>query len=64
MRGSLVGEERRDFLSTLVRRRYVFPGPLLARYIVQVAEALRLEEMKKKPELVKVYGVAPVRRPR
>jgi hypothetical protein len=37
---------------------------LLARYAVQIAEALRLEEMKKKPELVKtakVYGVAPRR---
>lgn len=35
---------------------------LLARYAVQIAEALRLEAMKKKPELVKtadVYGVAP-----
>jgi ATP-dependent exoDNAse (exonuclease V) alpha subunit len=37
---------------------------LLARYVVQIAEALRLEAMKKKPELVKaaeVYGVAPRR---
>lgn len=40
---------------------------LLARYVVQIAEALRLEEMKKKPELVvaaEVYGVASPRRPR
>lgn len=36
----------------------------LTRYAVQIAEALRLEEMKMKPELVKiaeVYGVAPRR---
>lgn len=40
---------------------------LLAKYAVQIAEALRLEEMKKRPELVKtaeVYGVAPKRGPR
>lgn len=38
---------------------------LLAKYTVQIAEALRLEEMKRKPELAKtakVYGVAPSRR--
>lgn len=37
-------------------------GALLAKYTVQIAEALRLEAMKKEPELVvtaKVYGVAP-----
>jgi hypothetical protein len=37
---------------------------LLARYAVQIAEALRLEEMKKKPELARtaeVYGVGPRR---
>jgi hypothetical protein len=40
---------------------------LLAKYTVQIAEALRLEAMKKEPELVvtaKVYGVAPSRRGR
>lgn len=40
---------------------------LLAKYTVQIAEALRLEAMKKEPELVvtaKVYGVAPPRRRR
>ncbi len=39
---------------------------LLAKYTIQIAEALRLEAMAKKPELVKttvVYGVAPSRRP-
>lgn len=39
---------------------------LLAKYTVQIAEALRLEAMKKEPELVvtaKVYGVAPGHRP-
>lgn len=38
---------------------------LLARYTVQVAEALRLALMKEKPQLVataNVYGVAPKRR--
>ena len=37
---------------------------LLAKYTVQIAEALRLEAMTKKPELVKtakVYGGAPSR---
>lgn len=37
---------------------------LLAKYTVQIAEALRLEAMARKPELVeiaKVYGVAPSR---
>lgn len=40
---------------------------LLAKYTVQIAEALRLEAMKKEPGLVvtaKVYGVAPSHRQR
>lgn len=39
---------------------------LIAKYTVQIAEALRLETMAKNPEMVrtaKVYGVAPSRRP-
>lgn len=38
---------------------------LLAKYTVQIADALRLEAMKKEPELVvtaKVYGVTPSHR--
>jgi hypothetical protein len=39
---------------------------LLAKYTIQIAEALRLEAMAKKPELVstaRVYGVPPNHRP-
>ena len=52
-------------LRIMVARATERAAALLAKYTVQIAEALRLEAMKKEPELVvtaKVYGEAPSHR--